>query len=370
MVKYKKILVLTLVSLLTGMVIFYFAFPYYAQSEVVNQQLVKSDSEIHRHWEAFKEDYRIVQASLDWKTTRRNDAGQFLNSRIPWIDEADCHDCELNLKSDLLENIRSNEWPKLFGGNVAEGLNFSWLKHLEVYDHWDLFSALTERKVENILKSNISPQYTQLLYWARLRLLAAEKEVDYKQASAEIRHLAKLLNSQNILTSAVAAIEILNAEMQLKTHLEMVRDVRAASLPAFDSEFISRVRRIAWGSALLLKQSTPSETLFEFTHSNEFSLFRCLATTEALINQSYLPQVLRSAFLGDRDLIISAAIERETGTCQLGGFSSAKVLYSDDVQLTATLGSYLGPSWSRYFARTLFSLGAPNPFRYYEDSKE
>ena len=357
--------------LLSAIVFGYFAIPYFGMSELVEPVFVESEAKIRRNWQAFKDDNAALRITFQSEHGTKNDAGPFINGRIPWTSsDVGCSSCELALPDNLKEQLSSSNWTNLFGTEVTKGIDVSWLQSLSAYDHWDLFGAKEAQIKEHGLSSLRSPEYITIIRWAKIRLLMGAKEDSMAKASNEVRHLGKLIDSHFTLTAAMASISILKAEAALKSHLETINDPRAQSLPAFDAVLLERLKRVAWSSGLLVNQYTPVDILEEFLTSDDFQQFRCLGVTEAAYSRSFLPPVLRKAFLPERDAMIANAIEREKKRCRLATLDNAKEVYHKEIQRFATLAGLLGPAWARLLAGNTFAMAPPSPFASYDELSE
>src|SRR5205085_2122107 len=75
--------------------------------------------------------------------------------------------------------------------------------------HWSLFGAgrLREQPVEKFFDLPI-PNYSSLQFWSKLRLAAAFRRGDFAQASADVRHLADLIRTQDILISEMISVAL------------------------------------------------------------------------------------------------------------------------------------------------------------------
>ena len=364
----KKIMLISVVFILSTLIFAYFAIPYFGMSKFVEPAFLESEAKIRRHWQAFREDNASLRLTFQWEHGAQNDAGAFINGRIPWsLSDTGCSTCELALPDNLKEQLSSSKWPNLIDTEITKGIDATWLHGLSAFDHWDLLGAKEAQIVERGLSSHGSPEYITMIHWAKIRLLIGAKEDSLTAASNEVRHLAKLINSQNILTAAMASVSILKAEAALKAHLEKIDDPRALSLPAFDPALLERLRRVGWASGLLVNQYTPLDILEEFLTSDEFDLFRCLSVTEAAYSRSYFPPVLRKAYVPERDLVIGSAIEREQQRCRLETLGIAKETYSTEVQRLASLARLLGPAWARFLSGNTFAIAYPSPFASYDE---
>jgi hypothetical protein len=180
--------------------------------------------------------------------SRERDAAQFMADLVDY--EMPLHDPpgRLHLPDALRARVGSYgaDWLTRVSDADLAGLDFAWLDALAQYDHWTVLAAgrLRDRQPDNAFLEPI-PNYASLMAWAKLRYaLALRQGGDLLAASAQVRHLAELIHSQQLLISEMVA----NAIYKLDAR---AREVVAASggdvsrWGALDLDQLDRARRVS-----------------------------------------------------------------------------------------------------------------------------
>src|SRR5438552_18980362 len=83
------------------------------------------------------------------------------------------------------------------------------MKQLQQFDRWTLLTAgrLKDYPMKDFFATPI-PNYVSMMQWAKLRFALARRRGDHAQASAEVRHMADLIRTQNILIAEAVAVAI------------------------------------------------------------------------------------------------------------------------------------------------------------------
>jgi hypothetical protein len=83
--------------------------------------------------------------------------------------------------------------------------------------------------------------------WSRLRLAAAFRRGDFAQASSDVRHLADLIRTQEILIAEMIAVAVYRLDARAR-EVAVARGVDVAGWPQPDLEQLDRHRRTAFAS--------------------------------------------------------------------------------------------------------------------------
>jgi hypothetical protein len=145
------------------------------------------------------------------RSSRTRDAAAFTAPLIDYEKPLDDPPGRLHLPDELRERITSygSEWPtRITDGDLA-GLDFSWMAAIAQFDHWTVLGAgrLRDVPVRNVFRDPI-PNYVSLMLWSKLRFALGFRRGELAAASAEVRHLADLIQSQGILLAEMVAVAL------------------------------------------------------------------------------------------------------------------------------------------------------------------
>lgn len=151
------------------------------------------------------------------------DGGAVLNDLVPYS-PAGTSTPALALPAKLLEQLRREDW--LTSPEIAsDNLDYRWLTELGGYDHWNLWNAprvkgtgpygFTEATLPNFL---VFPS------WAKLRLREGQRRGELEVARAEIRHLARILASTELMIGVVVAAKLVDLVDRKDTTTPIVRE--------------------------------------------------------------------------------------------------------------------------------------------------
>lgn len=151
------------------------------------------------------------QPAMREPSTRAQDAAQFMAPLMDYEKPLDEPPGRLHLPDELRQRIREYgpDWLTRITDRDLAGLDFAWLRALAQFDHWTVLSAgrLRDVKADNAFQFPI-PNYSSVIVWAKLRAALALRHGDLAASSAEVRHLADLIRSQQFLLSEMVAIQI------------------------------------------------------------------------------------------------------------------------------------------------------------------
>lgn len=159
-------------------------------------------------------------------------------------------------------NAYGADWPTKIAPEDFAGLGFGWLQALAQYDHWTLLSAgrLRDLPAGTNIYGDPIPNYLSLMHWSKLRLALGFRRGDVLAASAEVRHLADLIRSQQILIAEMIAVMLYRFDAR-------ARDVAAAAgldvsaWPAGDTAQLDRHRKMAFASMYFAYPGVSPQTL-------------------------------------------------------------------------------------------------------------
>jgi RNA polymerase sigma factor (sigma-70 family) len=149
-----------------------------------------------------------------------SDAASFMAPLMDYEKPLDDPPGKLHFAAPFRDRIHAygDDWPALITDQDLAGLDFAWLHALEQFDHWSVYGAGRLRDVPtggNIYASVI-PNYTSLLYWAKLRFAASLRTGDTLQANQDIEHLSMLIRSQDLLIGVGVSLLMARYESQMR----------------------------------------------------------------------------------------------------------------------------------------------------------
>jgi hypothetical protein len=164
----------------------------------------------------FMEDRQILSQYAIFKPSKgTNDAGPFLNSQLHWEIGEIYHEGPLVLPP-LLHNELRTEWVEKRPLFKKMGLNFDWIKQLHQYDFWSPEENSPAYPVgfKYLPDTYPVPTYSDLLVWAKLRLLYGKENKDIQNAFKDVRHLARLIGTNDYMISNAIMLNLLKIERQ------------------------------------------------------------------------------------------------------------------------------------------------------------
>ena len=97
-----------------------------------------------------------------------------------------------------LRALAPASWPTALTAD-ADGLDFTWMRRLQQFDHWDVGMDPHVAEHLNWWFDAVIPNFETLVHWAKLRLVNGLTQGGVLQAAAEVRHLAKICESTQTL---------------------------------------------------------------------------------------------------------------------------------------------------------------------------
>lgn len=145
------------------------------------------------------------------RDTREHDAALYMLGRCDWEGG---RLGTLHLAEALTDRMKSppGAW-RQFGASDYAGLDFSWMKDIQQFDHWSLaHSPTSELAADTTFFEAPIPNFIVMQNWAKLRLVKGRTEGDLQTASVEVRHLADLCGSTGTLVGEMIRVAILGIE--------------------------------------------------------------------------------------------------------------------------------------------------------------
>lgn len=209
----------------------------------VSTYLEKNAELAAKHVERFCEEARKAPRPYA-PSARSQDAATFLAPRIDWATEPPIEGT-LHVPASITQLLTADGWEERIADLDLSGLEPRWLSELLPYDHWELTTAGPPSKLAPGADfGGALPLYTFFVHWTKLRFARAFRFGDFLEASREVRHLANLLSTQNVVLAQVIAAILLKVEERAF----LVATRRGLSVPGWapagTAEDLDRLRRI------------------------------------------------------------------------------------------------------------------------------
>lgn len=331
-------------------------------------------------------------AGLDFfKPAAGPDAGAFLNPRLPWNGpdrvlakwnaSLPKDASSLALPQAASDGLRKGDWLEADRA-LWEKLDFAWMGQLSAYGFWDVEQASPWSVGEPFERFEAPmPQLMNLLSWSKLRLAKGLSDGAPAQAGAEVRALARLCFSTEMLLGEMIAVAMLGLEDEAR--------VRAAAkgLPVdgwttLDEPSRKRIKRALWALPAYVSLDTPE------AHAKDIDTLvigRCAALNEATVFAIGLRPLLLDSRRADfervgRNLEIAKECRLTTlrtawaapddpardpllgdKACLMGGSPSVECRFS---QLLNWL-----PGGRRFTGEVMLSVASPEWFGHYANPK-
>ncbi len=312
---------------------------------------------------------------------KKHDAGELLNSKIQWsYDESSPLSILMNRWPEIipppdlrakLNGSWSKSWVDHAKAVTKYDLDLSWMNELNHYDHWDLFAFGPLSDVIKSGRSNFNiftmpvPDLGALQTLAKLRLMKGLAEKNLFPALREVRQLAKLIFSQEMLGSELIAIAILRSERQAFEKGATLGLINSEQWQAYESEFLDRARRATFAYSGLFDLNTDSTVLKSVFYGSSSHAGLCASLSEGmvrvLIGRTFMVGNLpfESAF-EEKLKLLNHIVQQRGSECRL---PYAKLIWKDDTNFISTIFSdpknfSSVPSWTTY----KYLLGRHIPF--------
>lgn len=303
--------------------------------------LTKTEDAINpKAWiQSFLKDQRLLATeSFFAPSTAKRDAGAFLNERIEWDSQGSWTQTPFPKWPDLRPSgelrakldVWKDEWLEHIQEPGIRNLDFSWMKELGKYDHWDLFATGPLSKGKRLssdlnLLSVPLPNMQSLMGLAKLRLLKGLASKDILPALQEVRHFIHLIHTQELPVSSMVAIALLRKERQaFEKAVSMGLLSRAAWTP-ISEEVIFAAKRGIYSFIGIFSLFTPSETLEEIFLKNTSRVGICSAIAEGIYHTALIRPFFREHFPFEKDFrdrlnLLERIVAYRPGECRISYF--------------------------------------------------
>ena len=164
------------------------------------------------------EDREILSRySLFYGSEGVKDAGPYLNPMIRWEIGDIAHRGNLTLPEFVHKEL-DKEWVTKKPLFKKMGLKFNWMKELLEYDFWspEEGSPAYQEGKKYYTYAFPAPTYKDLITWAKLRYLYGKETGKVRDALIEVRHLMRLIYTNDTMVSNIVVLEFLKIENQFE----------------------------------------------------------------------------------------------------------------------------------------------------------
>ena len=149
------------------------------------------------------ESARVTKNAALGQPPRTRDAAVFMTGRVDWEKgHLPVPVGMLQLSGALDAHLNAAGGWRTVQPSELVGLDFGWMRELLAYDFWSMEGGGPLKDLDESATNYTSwqvPNYWTLMKWSRLRLVKGIQEADLPQAALEVRHLAELCASNNMI---------------------------------------------------------------------------------------------------------------------------------------------------------------------------
>jgi hypothetical protein len=131
---------------------------------------------------------------------------------------------------DRLRQFPTGTWLNAITAADAFGLDFLWMQQAQQFDHWDLSRDPYFAEDDPAFFFHTIPNFEPFLQWSKLRLSIALQQGDASRAAAEVRHLADLCASTQVLIGVQVGVALRTLEATTR-EAAVVRGHEVSSWP-------------------------------------------------------------------------------------------------------------------------------------------
>ncbi len=215
----------------------------------------------------FMKDREILgRYELFYPGSGTKDAGPFLNEKLHWQIGAIAHRGSLVLP-EFIHKEMNKDWAIKKPIFKKMGLNFNWMKELLKYEYWnpeENSPAYPEGKKYQTYSFPI-PTYKDLMTWAKLRYLYGKETGDVQSALKEVRHLMRLIFTNDYLVSSMVTVRMLKMENQFE---EILTPDEMGNWKFVPEDHIMRAKRHLYSLPTVVDIRLPDETFLKMVKTN------------------------------------------------------------------------------------------------------
>lgn len=231
-----------------------------------NEKLILEDREILSHYDLFS------------PSNGTKDAGPYLNKMVHWQIGEIHHQGSLTLP-DFIHKEMNQDWVTKKPLFKKMGLRFDWMKELQKYDVWspDQNSPVFPEGKRYQTYAFPVPNYKDLVTWSKLRYLYAKETGDVQNALKEVRHLMRLIFTNDYLVSSMVVVNMLKVENQFE---EILTPKEMAEWKFIPHDHIMRAKRHFYSLPALVDIRLSDEAFEKMSKTN---VALCPMVNEALM---------------------------------------------------------------------------------------
>lgn len=238
------------------------------------------------------------------------DAGEFLNSRIVWTGGNGAGSGVLNLPASLQEKFRiwGVNWIDKGGEIPWQQIDLTWMSQLSKYDHWDLhrYCNACDSQVFTLgLTEHKRPNYIVLQIWAKLRLLRGIQEGKNDESAQEVRHLARLISSQELILGEMTALTIYKYERLIYDYLKSLSGNVSAGWNPVSLAQLERAKRACYALSYSFFTMHSESFLKEVFANNGPKYCRCAAFSYSIPLGGLLGKKVRETAFPEKESLMS-----------------------------------------------------------------
>lgn len=219
------------------------------------------------------------------------DAGPYLNPMVSWDNRPSP---VLALPPELKAGLKGKDWVAFSPDFKAHKLDFSWMKKLHEFDHWspDLNNPLIKLAEKPLPMTLPFPEYSELIHWAKLRLIHGRVTKDMKSALADVRQLARLIFTNDYLVSTMVTISLLRSEGQF---IQNYNPKISEGWKAVPESVTAIARRYFWAQAEFVDPRLSSEGYETFSAGD---VGKCQMISEGMLRNLIVRDYLKKFYPG------------------------------------------------------------------------
>lgn len=292
----KKILLLSLVFVSASILVYSLRYKFVKIYHMNKFFSVSPNKNIKATEKEFLEDRQILsQYALFAPSAGTKDAGPYLNYKVHWEIGEVHHQGDLAIPAFIHKELQ-DDWAIKKPLFKKMGINFQWMKELLKYDYWNpeenspVFSK--DKKFQTYAIP--VPTYRDLETWAKLRYLYGKENDDVQNALKEVRHLMRLIWTNDYMISSQVVIEMLKIENQFE---EILTPKEILDWKFIPHDHLMRAKRHFYSLPSVVDIRLPDETFDKMTNS---SMGVCMMLLEGsmsyLIMREFLENELKYSY--------------------------------------------------------------------------
>ncbi|MGE4131680.1 MAG: hypothetical protein AB7F86_08575 [Bdellovibrionales bacterium] len=255
------------------------------QSHRYEQKLSQMTAKVVSRIPRFQADQHSLSQYEFLRETRKvkADAGVFLNSKISWNSNG-----TNSLLPEFKDPAWNADWLHAKIPLALQNVDLNWIHHLHSYDHWDLFVHGPNAKYIGPRAKPINPYSVPIADMsflgtaAKLHLRTSLENHEIIRALKDVRHLARLTYTTEVLIGSMVAVSLLKIERA--AYEEAVRRglLVGDEFEVFDANDLDKMKTTLWVAAGFANLTSPGAIQRTFLNRNEaWPVGSCAALAEA-----------------------------------------------------------------------------------------